>query len=249
MTTAGHGRVLVIPAAGRGSRLGASGPKALAPVLGRPMLSWLADLYRPFVDAFVVVAHPTGRVALEAGLAAAGAPGVVVEQPAPTGMLDAVLIGTAAAAGSRPGRIWVTWCDQVAVHPGTVARLAAREPGTALVLPLVTRDAPYIHFDRDPAGRIVGVRQRREGDEMPARGASDMGLFSLSREAALVDLPAFAAEASPDRGTGERNFLPFVPWLAARAPVATIDAVDGVEAIGVNTPEERDVVEAYLRSR
>lgn len=249
MAAAAHGRALVIPAAGRGSRLGVSGPKALAPVLGRPMLCWLVDLYRPFVDGIVVVAHPDGRVALEAGLAAARVPGVVVEQPAPTGMLDAVLIGTAAAAGWRPERIWVTWCDQVAVHPGTVARLAAREPGTALVLPLVTRDAPYIHFDRDPAGRIVGVRQRREGDEMPARGAGDLGVFSLSREAALTDLPAFAAGAAPDRGTGERNFLPFVPWLAARASVATIDASDVMEAVGVNTPEELALVEAYLRSR
>lgn len=241
--------MLVIPAAGRGSRLGVALPKALVPIGGRPMLAWLLDLYRDHVDAVVVVAHPSARALLDQALASAACPGSVAEQASPTGMLDAVLIGCRAAAQWVPGRIWVTWCDQVAVRPETVARLAAAEAGTALTLPLAARDAPYIHFDRDTDDRITAVRQRREGDAMPARGDSDMGLFSLSAEAAFVHLPAYAAAAAPDRGTGERNFLPFVPWLAARAQVATIAATDPMEAIGVNTPEDLAAVEAWLQRR
>jgi CTP:molybdopterin cytidylyltransferase MocA len=241
--------VLVIPAAGRGSRLGGTLPKALVPVAGRPMLAWLLDRYRDHVDAVVLVAHPSGTARLAGALARGSVPGTVVEQADPTGMLDAVQIGCAAAAAWSPKRVWVTWCDQVAVRAETVTRLAAAEPGAALALPLVTRDAPYIHFDRDAGGRIVAVRQRREGDAMPAHGDSDMGLFSLSAEAAFVRLPAFARQATPDRGTGERNFLPFIPWLAARAPVATIAATDPMEAIGVNTPDDLAAVEAWLRRR
>jgi bifunctional UDP-N-acetylglucosamine pyrophosphorylase / glucosamine-1-phosphate N-acetyltransferase len=244
-----RGRVLVIPAAGRGSRLGVPLPKALVPVGGRPMLAWLLDLYRDYVDAVVVVAHPSTHALLAEALAPPECRGIVVDQASPTGMLDAVLIGCRAAAPWSPERIWVTWCDQVAVRPETVARLAAAEPGTALTMPLVTRDAPYIHFDRDADGRITAVRQRREGDAMPARGDSDMGLFSLSAGAATLHLPAFASAAAPDRGTGERNFLPFVPWLAARARVATLAATDAMEAVGVNTPEELAAVEAWLLRR
>ena len=45
-------------------------------------------------------------------------------------------------------------------------------------------------------GRIVGVRQRREKDVMPARGDSDIGLVSVSAQAAMVDLPAVATTAN-----------------------------------------------------
>jgi molybdopterin-guanine dinucleotide biosynthesis protein A len=46
-------RALIIPAAGRGSRLGTSTPKALVPINGRPMLDHLADLYAPLVQHIV----------------------------------------------------------------------------------------------------------------------------------------------------------------------------------------------------
>ncbi len=49
--------------------------------------------------------------------------------------------------------------------------------------------------------------------------------------------------------TRERNFLPFVAWAALRGTVTTIRCHDAREAIGVNTPADRDVVEQYLRER
>jgi bifunctional UDP-N-acetylglucosamine pyrophosphorylase/glucosamine-1-phosphate N-acetyltransferase len=242
-------RVLVVPAAGRGSRLRGSVPKALVEVAGRPMLAWLLSLYRPWIAGLVVVAHPSARDAILDVVNGAGVPSAVVAQTEPTGMLDAVLLGCEAATRWSPDRIWITWCDQIAVHPQTLARLADNEGMSSVALPLIARDSPYIHFDRDAAGRIVGVRQRREGHVMPARGDSDMGLFSLSAHAALVDLPAFAASATADARTGERNFLPFVPLAAARGSVVTIPATEDIEAVGVNTPDELARVEAHLKAR
>lgn len=241
-------RVLVVPAAGRGSRLGGSLPKPLVEVAGRPMLAWLVALYRSWLSALVVVAHPSTREAI-LEILPGDLPSAVVVQPEPTGMLDAVSLGCAAAARWSPDRVWVTWCDQIAAHPDTLARLADCEDGSAVALPLITRDSPYIHFDRDAGGRIVAVRQRREGHPMPTSGDSDMGLFSMSAHAAMVDLPAFAATAMPDAVTGERNFLPFIPYVAAHGTVVTIAATEDIEAVGVNTPEELARVEARLRSR
>lgn len=220
-------------------------PKILVPVAGRPMIDHLVDLYRPFAAAIVVVAHPSFATRLRG-------PFEVVEQRERTGMLDAILIAAPAAARARPGEVWITWGDQVGVLPATLERLAevmASAPPPAAALPLVMRRDPYIHFDRDSSGRLSAVRQRREGDTMPAQGEGDIGVFALSREAFEKRLPEYAGSVPSGRGTGERNFVPFLPWLAQRADVATFPCTDAREAIGVNTPEELRLMEDWMVSR
>ena len=84
---------------------------------------------------------------------------------------------------------------------------------------------------------------------MPRLGESDMGLFSLGRRAFVDDLHGFAGAASIGEGTGERNFLPFIPWAETRGGVVTYACEDELESTGVNTPEELALVERYLRRR
>jgi len=50
----------IVPAAGRGDRLGASAPKAFVVVAGRPLLDWSLDVLRETCER-VVVAVPPGR--------------------------------------------------------------------------------------------------------------------------------------------------------------------------------------------
>jgi bifunctional UDP-N-acetylglucosamine pyrophosphorylase/glucosamine-1-phosphate N-acetyltransferase len=244
-------RVLLIPAAGRGSRLGASVPKVLVPVAGRPMLDWLADLYRPYVQRIVLVLGPDAESTVLAHCDARHLPVASAIQEEPTGMLDAIVLAAPAIRALGADRIWITWCDQVALLPATIARLSeldSAHPEAALIFPTARRDEPYTHFDRDASGRIVRVRQRREGDALPAAGESDAGLFSLSR-AGYDALGAFGGHSNPGHATAERNFLPFVPWISASAPVITFSVAEPIEAVGVNTPEELRQVEAFLRER
>jgi 2-C-methyl-D-erythritol 4-phosphate cytidylyltransferase len=63
--------VALIVAAGRGERLGSSGPKALVVVHGRPMLQWSIDALAQVVDE-VVVALPDGVQAPPGTLGVAG---------------------------------------------------------------------------------------------------------------------------------------------------------------------------------
>jgi bifunctional N-acetylglucosamine-1-phosphate-uridyltransferase/glucosamine-1-phosphate-acetyltransferase GlmU-like protein len=238
-------RVLIVPAAGAGSRLGGDVPKILVPVAGRRMIDHLVALYRPFAGTIVVVAHPSFSDRLRGAFD-------VVEQRERTGMLDAVLLAADAVARTRPDEVWITWGDQVGVLPATVERLAAamRDPAhPAAALPTVRRPDPYIHFDRDATGKLSGLRQRREGDTMPPLGESDMGLFALTHDAYERRLPEFASGVAPGRGTGERNFVPFIPWLAVRETVATFPCTDEREAIGVNTPEELRFMEDWIATR
>jgi len=240
-------RLMIIPAAGRGSRLGSTLPKLLVPVNGRPMIDLIFQCYAGVVDRFVVVVAPGvadlferrgRRVTIELAV-----------QQEPTGMLDAILLPAADVIRHQADEIWVTWCDQVAVRRATVARLAgalaAADP-PAFAFPTIRVEAPYIHFDRDPTGRIIGVRQRREGLAMPPVGEADIGLFGMRRATYSDSLPEYARECEPGAGTKERNFLPFIPWLAARARVETVLAEDPIEAVGINTQAELSKVALAL---
>ena len=65
--------VALIVAAGRGTRLGSSGPKALVAVAGRPMLDWSLDALRAVEEIDqIVVALPEG---LAAPVGTVGVPG------------------------------------------------------------------------------------------------------------------------------------------------------------------------------
>lgn len=242
-------RLLIVPAAGRGSRLGVDTPKALVRVAGRPMLEHLLRRHAPFIDRVVVVVAPAAVDLFAAFVARQSVPIDLVVQPRPTGMLDAISMAGAQVATHAPARVAVTWCDQIAISSRTLERLwrHAKSPlaGT-LVFPTLEVRQPYIHFDRDATGRITGVRHRREGDTMPERGETDMGLFDLSLDGYLRHLPDFAAGAIESPGTGERNFLPFIPWLASRALVETIAGTEPIESVGINTPAELAAVEAHL---
>jgi bifunctional UDP-N-acetylglucosamine pyrophosphorylase/glucosamine-1-phosphate N-acetyltransferase len=244
-------RALIIPAAGRGSRLLTEVPKVLVPVAGRPMLDHLLTRHAQYVSATVVVVSPAAEADVRAHCRDRREPVVLAVQPRPTGMLDAILAAVPAVEAIDAGRVWITWCDQLAIRPETLARLAALErthPDAAVVFPTAQRDEPYIHFTRDPSGRISAVRQRREGEAMPAVGESDAGLFSLS-PAAVRALQRFGETATVGGGTAERNFLPFIPWIARTEPVITFPCTDPFESVGINTPEELRRVERYLAER
>jgi|SRR5688572_28489548 bifunctional N-acetylglucosamine-1-phosphate-uridyltransferase/glucosamine-1-phosphate-acetyltransferase GlmU-like protein len=217
------------------------------------MVDHLFDRYGRAVRRFVLVVHPSFEADVRRHVQEI-VPALDVQfarQPQPTGMLDAIMLASDAAQQTPAGRVWITWCDQIGVHPDTIAtlgRMSQEHPSASAILPTTRQAPPYIHLERDSGGRISAIRQRREADEMPEIGESDMGLFSLSPDAYFNLLPQFGREATQATSTHERNFLPFLPWLVQRGrSVLTFPSTHEIEAIGINTPDDRRRLEAYLR--
>lgn len=243
-------RTLVIPAAGRGTRLGYDGPKALFKINGRPMLHRVIDQYRLIIDHVVIVAAPDQVGAIEASFGRVHAvvgswPFIqVVEQEEPTGMFPAILKAIPRVMYAQPAQVWVTWCDMIHIQKRTIGQVAevlaqVTAPAPALAFPTVCYRKPYVHFVRDDRDRIVDVKQRREGSTMPEVGEGDIGLFGFTLTA-FVNLPSLLV---PDMLRGavsqELNFLPAIPMLQRSGyVVSTFPAASCIEARGVNTPEE-----------
>ncbi len=243
-------RVMIIPAAGTGSRLGAALPKLMVAANGRPLLDHLIERYAPVIEEFCVVVSPAAEPLVRAHAAQLPASIQIAVQEKPTGMLDAIMIPLPQLESSRPLQVWVTWCDQIAIQAATVRRLAAAADASHaadLVFPTMRRDEPYIHFERDERGTICRILHRREGDAMPDSGESDMGLFVMSDRACFELLPAYAREVVPGEETGERNYLPFIVWVGRHGTVATINGTHSMESVGINTREELRMVERWLR--
>jgi bifunctional UDP-N-acetylglucosamine pyrophosphorylase/glucosamine-1-phosphate N-acetyltransferase len=241
----------VVAAAGKGSRLGFNRPKILFPVAGRPILEWLLDLLLPSCQTAVFVLSPDGRDEVEPELERL-APGRyrIAIQPVPTGMGDAVQIG---AAQSATPHTMVLWGDQVALRPASVEAVLRLHQGPLspdLTVPTVLRRSPYIHFERDAAGRIAKLLQAREGDAMPEYGESDTGMFCFRTEVLrrlLVELRATGAATGA--GTAEFNLLPIIPFAARNAHyVLAARLMDVEETVGVNSAADAGRVEAFLRS-
>jgi bifunctional UDP-N-acetylglucosamine pyrophosphorylase/glucosamine-1-phosphate N-acetyltransferase len=244
-------RLLIVPAAGTGSRLKSPLPKLLVPVAGKPMIDHVLALYVGIAKRAALVVQPSALSAVRQHLNVSPMPIELFVQGEPTGMLDAIQLARPAVERFQPRRVWITWCDQIALNPATIDALRRADdavPEPPLALPTCRLADPYVHFDRE-GDRIARVRHRREGDPMPDTGETDAGLFDLSLRAYLDDLPTYAAAPEIGARTGERNFVPFVSWMSSRGPVVTVACSSPEEAIGVNTPDELERIEAHLRAR
>jgi bifunctional UDP-N-acetylglucosamine pyrophosphorylase/glucosamine-1-phosphate N-acetyltransferase len=238
----------VIPAAGRGSRLGFHRPKILYPVAGRPILDWLLDFLRPNCSELVFVLSPDGAadVAAELDQRLPGRYKVVIQE-VPSGMGDAVALALPVV---RTPHVAIVWGDQVALRPRSVEACLRLQQGPLspdMTCPTVMRDRPYIHFERDAQGCIAALLQAREGDRMPDRGESDTGFFCFRTAVLMRLLEDLRRERASGRGTGEFNFLPVIPRAARQGIVITPRLMSVEETIGVNSAEDAGELEEFLR--
>ncbi|SFO18739.1 NTP transferase domain-containing protein [Actinomadura madurae] len=228
----------VIPAAGRGTRLGLDVPKIMAEIAdGVTVWHLLHRALRASVDHVHVVIAPAAETRfhrLAAEEIAGGAVSVSVQRE-PTGMGDAVF--GASGHWESHGGILVVWGDQVNLSGRTVRRVVdahLRAPG--LTIPLVPMPDPYVEYELS-GGRLLRVRQSREGDACRPGGLGDVGVFCLATGGLAAAWRDYLAAAPRGAMTGEVNFLPFLTYLSLirGRDVTAVQVDDPDEARGINT--------------
>jgi len=234
----------LIPAAGRGSRLGTDAPKILAPLTEQDTIwSVLHAKLQPLVDHIHLVLSPDGAKAfprLPAGVSTS-------IQPAPLGMGDAIF--GAGAVWSGFDAVLIVWGDQVFVSTGTLRRALAAlsSPARHAVLPVTRMEQPYVEYIFEGA-TLAKVLQSREGDHTRPGGFSDVGTFLLGTAGLTQAWGRYLAGASHGSATGEINFLPFLPFLSAQGWTLTpLEVADTTEARGINTMEDLAFFQSLYR--
>ncbi|RME74762.1 MAG: bifunctional N-acetylglucosamine-1-phosphate uridyltransferase/glucosamine-1-phosphate acetyltransferase [Planctomycetota bacterium] len=252
--TTGEGRTgAIVLAAGQGTRMRASGPKVLQPLLGKPLIEHVLDaIAAAGVDgpAVVVVPADDDRVAH----ALQDRPGVrVAVQPQPDGTGGAALAGLRALeATGLPPRVLVACGDAPLIRPETFAALIERHEQAAAAATVLTAEVP----DPSGYGRIVrsgdGERVARIVEDREAR-PGERGIHEINSGTFVFDTEGLAdlLEQLPVQPyKGERYLTDVVQRLvAARKTVAAFRAEQWQEVLGVNTIEQLADAGAILRKR
>ena len=243
----------VIPAAGKGTRLGYEFPKILYPILGKTVLQHLINLFHEFCSSFVVVASPNGaqEIQKEFESCCQSTDFRIVIQAEPKGMAHAVW--QARDSIETPNTV-VVWGDQICLRDETISStLAYHQSDTANVLtfPTVMKKNPYIHFHRDKTGKIIKVLQKRENEIKTEVGENDCGFFCFSTNS-LFDLLKNSLSSPDNLGsqTKEINLLQLFPQFEMiDGQVNTLRIAHLEETFGINTVEDAMTSESILRIR
>ncbi len=232
----------VIPAAGKGTRLGlnSESAKILLPITNQISI-WtiLRNLLLENVEHIHVVLAPSFEKQFTSQLKKEDRQSLISTsiQNQALGMGDAIF--GAYKAWSEYDFILVVWGDQVNLSQETILRVTTACHGqNTIVLPLVQMQSPYVQYDLQGT-QLIQVRQAREGDKLDSKGASDVGVFALSVNDLMINWSNYLEKSATGKQTGEINFLPFMAFLSKECgwKVQTIDIADPIEARGVNTPE------------
>jgi bifunctional UDP-N-acetylglucosamine pyrophosphorylase/glucosamine-1-phosphate N-acetyltransferase len=233
----------IIPAAGRGTRLGLDRPKILARISAdHTIWSILRGKLLPLVDHIQVVLSPIAVTDFERTLQLDPDRGRVsmVIQPEPTGMGSAIFQGEDFWREFKD--ILIIWGDQVNVSGETLRNtlnLHRRHEGPVCTMPVVELPTPYVQYDFDGEHKLYRIRQTREGDQVAARGWSDVGTFCLTTKNLHDPWSYYSKNPPRGRATSEINFLPFLVYLSNLGwQFRPMEIGDPGEARGVNTPED-----------
>ena len=248
--------VVVILAAGQGTRMRSATPKLLHPLCGRPVIAWPIAAARAAGARKVVVVGGPDR-ALEPFVAEAAGPGgeadlVLAVQQEPRGTADAVR--SAAAHIERDAPVLVI-CGDVPLMTGEALRALAQthaEHGASATMLTMLLDDPtgYGRVVRGSDGGVERVVEtKKPGDASPAEleiREVNGGVYAF----AGGDLLDALQQVRADNAQGELYLPDVLPILRAQGKVVAAHvAEDPNLALGINDRGDLAHVRAIAQQR
>jgi bifunctional UDP-N-acetylglucosamine pyrophosphorylase / glucosamine-1-phosphate N-acetyltransferase len=246
--------VVVILAAGQGTRMRSATPKLLHPLCGRPVVSWpIAAAQAAGAQKVVVVGGPDRALAPAVEAAASGGEGVVLAvQQEPRGTADAVLSAQEHVERDAPV---IVICGDVPLMTGEALRdLAATHAqhhaaGTMLTM-ILDDPTGYGRVVRGPDGAVERVVEtKKPGDATPGEleiREVNGGVYAF----AGGDLLDALQQVRADNAQGELYLPDVLPIRRAQDKVVAAHVVeDPALALGINDRGDLAQVRAIAQAR
>jgi bifunctional UDP-N-acetylglucosamine pyrophosphorylase / glucosamine-1-phosphate N-acetyltransferase len=239
--------LVVVLAAGEGTRMGSSRPKVLHAIGGRSLIGHVLSAIGAIEGRTAVVVGPGQDAVVEAAKALMPDAEVCIQHER-RGTAHAVLAAKAALARGADDVV-VAFADTPLITPQTIARLRAALAAGAGVAVLGFRPADPTGYGRlivDAAGQLIAIRE--EKDASPAERAITLcnsGLMALAGDAALAIL-----EQIRDDNAKREFYLTDAVAVARAMGLATVALeTEADEVLGVNTQAQLAAAEAALQRR
>jgi 2-C-methyl-D-erythritol 4-phosphate cytidylyltransferase len=214
--------LLIIAAAGQGSRLGRSEPKALVALLGRPLISWTLDAFAAIPFARTVITAPPGRERDFESLVGSQAR-IVAGAETRAGSVRRAF--DSLNAGPR---------DLVCIHDAARPLVTAAEVLSVL-------EAAEVSGAAIAATRIVDTVKQVENERIVATLDRRCLFAAATPQVFRADLLAHALASGGD-ATDEAGLFEAMGPAVAVVPVSRL-------GFKVTTSEDLEIAEAILRAR
>lgn len=248
--------VLLVLAAGKGSRLNAGRPKGLVEVDGCAMAQRVVDAFRPFVQR-TYVAIDSNDADLWREELRLYKDSLPYEPPflhvdSPRGLISSLIRALRIITHRTPEVLWLAWCDVPGLQTASLQPIhdflvrAGHVPGyrpSDVTIPVTVVDHPYIAIQ----GRgLEGghARSRHRGDSMPMTGITDCGVFAFHRP--KIDQLVERLERFQRDWEDREDWFHF---LFNSFPAYSIVPVSAINAMSVNTPEQLEAARAHFARR
>jgi bifunctional UDP-N-acetylglucosamine pyrophosphorylase/glucosamine-1-phosphate N-acetyltransferase len=236
---------VVIMAAGMGKRMKWDGPKALAPLCGRPMLAYVLETARALSPARIVIVVGHKR---EMIMDAFPEPDVAFATQEPQmGTAHAVSCSRGALADFS-GDVAVLSADVPLIRPSTLRGMIQKkkEIGSAIAVLTIVLDQPgsYGRIVRD-GERIIATVEARDAT------AAQLKVREINSGVYVFDsgfLFHALGKVKNDNAQGEYYLTDLIAMAVNDGHVvAGVTTADEMEALGVNTLEDLERIKSAMR--
>ena len=232
-------RSLIIPAAGKGSRLQSSAPKIFTKLYRhRTIYDYIMDQAEGFFDKVCLILSPSGNDYMEQYVNKAPGNLEVLIQPVAKGMFDAIDIALSCfSLRNQNEEIFIQWGDQPFIDRNLYESLSNDLEESDAAIPLVWVREPYVQF-KFSKNKGLTILESREGDKCDDAGFKDIGLFAFRKNSLLVAWQQYQAIDAKGRITNEKSFLKIIPLMLENGTLYWRTDQPTYKGLGINTREE-----------
>ena len=239
-------KILIIPAAGKGTRLGSSAPKIFTRIDGdETVFDYILNEAAEIFDEIRLILSPEGQLYVKRnGISIPDNINILV-QKAPTGMFDAIDIAFSESLDThKDERIFIQWGDQPLINKELYKSLIKGLELFDAAIPLIWVQKPYVQFKFSE--NKLKILESREGDQCEEVGFKDIGLFSFDKKKLLEVWEYYKSLDYAGSVTNEKSFLKILEHFSNNFNIHWELNQPTYRGLGINTRKDLEEIKKLL---